>query len=414
MNILPSVNYKFDNFISDSHETALINAAKELENIDDLLCKKLPRNIYKIIRKDKRTILTSLGEITFRRRYVYDTLHHAYSYPLDVKMQIPSRKRLSNEIRVRLLELACDLTYSQVGEVLAYGVKISKSTVCRCVANSSIHVDMLKPFNEHGKIHVQIDEKFVSKVGFKNKKRHYTAAIFDGLIDVGKKKKLRNRQLISDEELSGLKNRIREVLIKKFQVKSYTRVYVSGDLATYIRCFPEGMDYCIGEYVPDKYHCCRFVSDEFGLFDICNPADVVKILKETTEEDFKKAETSDFKKIYRLYQENPHIFDPWFRQNYLGCSQEGMNSHYYAPRFGRRANRFKSETINKLCHIKEAQLNNWKVELKNTDIKLYKVKFKTKCCVDYVPSYERPVAQTHTAGSFHEELDKWLNPVIIY
>ena len=45
--------------------------------------------------------------------------------------------------------------------------------------------------------------------------------------------------------------------------------------------------------------------------------------------------------IVCLYKKDPSIFDRWDEEGYAGCSQEGMNSHYYAPRFAKLASRFK-------------------------------------------------------------------------
>lgn len=38
--------------------------------------------------------------------------------------------------------------------------------------------------------------------------------------------------------------------------------------------------------------------------------------------------------ILRLYRRDPKCFERWSDESYAGCSQEGMHSHYYAPRFG--------------------------------------------------------------------------------
>ena len=59
----------------------------------------------------------------------------------------------------------------------------------------------------------------------------------------------------------------------------------------------------------------------------------------------------------------PSCFDSYLDSQYLGCSQEGQNSHIYAPRFGKYANRFSPSTIEKLSLIREANAMNAKVIL---------------------------------------------------
>lgn len=61
------------------------------------------------------------------------------------------------------------------------------------------------------------------------------------------------------------------------------------------------------------------------------------------------------KKLRKLLKENPKCFAPYLSKKYLGCSQEGQNSHIYAPRFGKYANRFNELTIEKLSLIREAR-----------------------------------------------------------
>lgn len=60
---------------------------------------------------------------------------------------------------------------------------------------------------------------------------------------------------------------------------------------------------------------------------------------------------------------NPKSFKSYLDPEYLGCSQEGQNSHIYAPRFGKYANRFSPSTIEKLSLIREARAMNAKVIL---------------------------------------------------
>jgi len=59
----------------------------------------------------------------------------------------------------------------------------------------------------------------------------------------------------------------------------------------------------------------------------------------------------------------PQVFEAYLDDEYLGCSQEGQNSHIYAPRFGKYANRFSPSTIEKLSLIREAKVMNAKVIL---------------------------------------------------
>ncbi len=73
-------------------------------------------------------------------------------------------------------------------------------------------------------------------------------------------------------------------------------------------------------------------------------------------------------KLNNLYKKNKKCFDAYFDIQYLGCSQEGMNSHYYAPRFGKYANRFNPETVEKLSTIIEAEENGSEIKISQKEI----------------------------------------------
>lgn len=68
---------------------------------------------------------------------------------------------------------------------------------------------------------------------------------------------------------------------------------------------------------------------------------------------------------YALYK-NSKIFAPYLDPEYLGCSQEGQNSHVYAPRFGKYANRFNPETVEKLSLVREACATGSKIIVTNS------------------------------------------------
>ena len=80
---------------------------------------------------------------------------------------------------------------------------------------------------------------------------------------------------------------------------------------------------------------------------------------------------------YNPFSENLEVYtyldtslQTYLDPSYLGCSQEGQNSHIYAPRFGKYANRFSPSTIEKLSLIREARAMNAKIILVHKHRKL--------------------------------------------
>ena len=209
MSILSQIKQNFDTFLSisfnQSDDYCLKLIAKILEEFDLELAATRDRSL-EIVKKVSRTILTSKGQITFKRRYYYDTINDTYVYLLDPLLQIPKYSRLSEELKIKILSSLDHLSYKDAGiDNLPKGNELSAVSVFNLLNKSSINVEY-KPFNTSNKtIHVQIDEKYISMKSKRKKesnRRVYTACIFND-IDKTKKKRhiLVNRTIISARSL---------------------------------------------------------------------------------------------------------------------------------------------------------------------------------------------------------------------
>ena len=257
------------------------------------------------------------------------------------------------------------MTYSEVGKHLSNEFELSKFTIWRTIKN--IDIESIVPPKiviDKERIHVQIDEKYINinpskkrdeKHKNKCKKRYYTSTIFAGNEEIGNKgkHKLLNKTYVSGCNLKNLKIQINQILKERYKVDFRYRIFVSGDLASYIQNFKEDITVCGATYVPDKFHVIRdlrkIVGPEFNekwLYDDEKIAKLVLILRNSND--------INAPKYKRLIKKNPTIFMTYLDQKYLGCSQEGQNSHIYSVRFGKYANRFLPETIEKLAMVREA------------------------------------------------------------
>ena len=89
MSILTQLKQKFDTFLSNtfnqSDDYCLILISKLLEELDLELAATRDKSL-EIVKIVPRTILTSKGLITFRRRYYYDTNNDTYLLYLTPKV----------------------------------------------------------------------------------------------------------------------------------------------------------------------------------------------------------------------------------------------------------------------------------------------------------------------------------------
>lgn len=354
----------FDSFLLKSQQIHKEAIQKSLENRDKDIYTKINHERFILIRIDERTILSSYGIIKFKRRYYYDSFLNEYCYLLDNLMQIPKSARMTNELILKILDLASIMSYKEVGEHLSNEFVISKYTIWKTINEVLLETYFDTEINrKDNKIHVQIDEKFIGMINSTNKKKYYTMTIFAGNEKSGNSYKLLNKTVLSSSVLMDLKKKINDILINRYKVSPDEEIFISGDFATYIQNFEDSITCCKSKYVPDKFHVYKALKDtlpdlyvdDYSLNDIEFQNYIIKQLENT--EDF------NAKKLRNVVKKNPEIFKPYLDPNYLGCSQEGQNSHIYAPRFGKYANRFSPSTIEKLSMIREAKVMKAKVVL---------------------------------------------------
>ena len=371
MDILTLNNETFDSFLLNSQQIHKEAIQKSLENRDKDIYSRIDHKRFILIRIDERTILSSYGILRFKRRYYYDSFMKEYCYLLDNLMQIPKSKRMTNELILKMMNLASIMSYKETGEHLSDEFVISKYTVWKTINEVLLETYFETEINRKAyKIHVQIDEKFIGMIDSTNKKKYYTMTIFAGKEKSGNSYRLLNKTVISSSILSELKKKINEILIKRYNVSSNEEIYVSGDFATYIQNFKESIVCCKCIYVPDKFHVYKAIKDTLpGLY----VDDYSLNQKEFQDYLIKNLENSDeinAKKLKNIIKKKPKIFEPYLNPTYLGCSQEAQNSHIYAPRFGKYANRFSPSTIEKLSIIREAKVMKAKVILVHKNRKI--------------------------------------------
>lgn len=371
MNILPRAPETFDTILLNCKKFTKEFIQQRLEIYDLEIFSTVDRKRFEVIRIDERSILTTCGIITFKRRYYYDNEYENYVYLLDNQLGIPKNVRMSNELLLKILDLASIMTYAEVGKHLSDEFELSKFTIWKTIANTTIETCFNSEINRGNlKVHLQIDEKFINmsahkkrkdKSTCKNKKRYYTVTIFAGK----ENGRLLNKTLISSANLEDLKSRVNEMLYQRYKVGEFEEIFISGDYATYIQHFGESL-YCSSKYVPDKFHTFKAIKDSL-------PSMVVDSWT-INQEEFQKfiiGETLHLKddgitKVRRMLRHKPEVFKSYLDPEYLGCSQEAQNSHIYAPRFGKYANRFNPETIEKLSLVREAISNDATIKVTNS------------------------------------------------
>ncbi len=364
MNIVPLANETLDSFLLKSQQIHKEAIKLALERYDKEIYSLIDHKRFVLIRLDERTILSSYGILRFKRRYYYDSFMGEYCYLLDNKLQIPKSKRMTNELILKILDLASIMSYKEVGEHLSNEFVISKYTVWKTINEVLLETYFDIDIDRKDlKIHVQIDEKFIGMISSINKKKYYTLTIFAGKELIGKTYKLLNKTVISSSKLRDLKDKLNEILINRYKVSPDEEIFISGDFATYIQNFNESISCCKARYVPDKFHVYKTLKDTLPDVYVDDYSLNDENFQNYLIKELVKIDDDNARKLKNILIKNPKSFKSYLDQEYLGCSQEGQNSHIYAPRFGKYANRFSPSTIEKLSLIREAKTMNAKVIL---------------------------------------------------
>lgn len=376
----------FDDLIVGFHENALKKLTKNLTALDNKIYISRDTNRFIFIKKVTKKILSSIGMFDLTRRYYYDTLMNEYVYLLDNELGIAKNSSITNELRLKILLYAAKMSYREVGEKVCPNYIFSKTSIYRIIKDTIV-TDISQNFELYKKpssiVHIQIDEKYEpvnKKNKYKRKEkrkddgerklRYITATIFAGK----KKGKLLNRTILSAFTRKELIDKINFLLVNRYKQTSDDTVYLSGDLATYIRESAYLISPCKAIYIPDMWHVMKYM----------NTTDVKiskKLLIKHPDKVFNELLiefTDEIKAVYHLYKEDHNCFNKWKLPGYLGCSQEGMNSHYYCPRFAKVANRFSKRNFSKLVTAIESEVNN-------TEIRTSSKKFKIPKPIDYLP-----------------------------
>lgn len=256
----------FDGMVRESKESAAGWVAANAERIDSAIYSMVDHGRFAVANRRPRTVMTTAGPVRYLRRCYYDSFGGRYVCPLDSLLGVPPRAKVSTEMKRALVLNASEMSYSMAGRHSSVTGSVSKSTVCRAVRDASVLPLGERAFAKpSATVHVQIDEKYMGFVGSERKRPRYTATIHSGRepIEKGHKNRLLGRTIVSAETPAKLARKVNRSLRDSYGLSPSDSVWVSGDLARYIREFPERITACSARYVPDKWHVCKALSDAY-------------------------------------------------------------------------------------------------------------------------------------------------------
>ncbi len=325
-------------------------------------------------RNEEKSIITRLGEITYRRTYFSSKKGKVYRHLVDEILDIGVHERIDQEVYAELAEVASDLSYRKTGKNVNE-VSISGQTVMRSVR--SIEKLKVEKFQHPKKIvetlYVEADEDHIA---LQSGKCAMPRLIY---VHEGITYERGRRALKSPYYLSSLKGKPKELWQETFEyiednyeVDKIKTIYLSGDGALWIKT---GLEYLPkAKFVLDKYHMSKYVTkatahmQEYAIrvWDSLKEADldelglVMNEIYFATESDSKKREIKECYEYFKNNWEGIEIQEREY-QKIVGCSAEGHNSHILAARMSSRPMGWSIDGAEKMARLRAFKANQGKV-----------------------------------------------------
>ena len=336
-----------------------------LSSVDEQICKcGWRKGKYNIQRKDKRTIITSVGDVTFDCTYFKNKAEEGkYIYLLEEMIGLDKHERFSEEAEVMMLTEALKTSYKEAAQLLPTKQKITKTTVMNKVhqITKEIPYEEKKNKKEAEYLYIEADEDHIAEQH--GKKGEETTNFISKLIYVhegkkegkAKRKELQNKYYFSGvyqgkKENEKLWKNVQEYIKMTYEEDKIKRVYISGDGARWIKSGVDYIDKAL--FSTDKYHLMKYINKAVAQFKEEKEAkkeEIWKILysrKRKGKEEFKeyiKELTKEAEKEENIERLEKFVIENWKEigrslkdEKIEGCSAESHVSHVLSDRLSSR------------------------------------------------------------------------------
>ena len=349
-----------------------------LEEYDSFLA-EVPRRAdkYTIQRHDRRTLITTFGDVTFSHTLFRSVEDDSCHYLLDEKMHLPKNEHFSEMAEVRVISEAAKVSYQHAADSLRIGTqRISKTAVMNKIHAVLEELPLEKPREkkECKYLYIEADEDHIhrQKAGKVQKDNCIIGKlvyVFEGKEQVcGGRTALVNPvyfggQYSGTEGNAALWERVQEYIRLNYDQKCLKQVYISGDCGGWIRA---GEDYIAKSVlVADRFHLMKYINAASQtMLDDCDavkgkfykyiyknkPRKLLKLLKKM------RASAGNLKPVERA---ESYILNNWaaiqraFRDKHvLGCSAEGHVSNIYSDRMSSRPMGWSETGADRMCRLR--------------------------------------------------------------
>ena len=341
---------------------------------------------YNTQRTDKRTIISTVGDITFDCTYYRNREDKSYHYLLEELINLDKHERLTEAAEVAILTEALKTSYEEATKVLPSKQKISKSVVYdkvhglapempievpdekKVCAYLNIEADEDHVAEQHGRWW-RGNDSFISKL-------IYLYEIKQDCPDVANRKELVGvfyfAGVYYGDEIEKFWNKVRRYIESHYDTDKLKRVYISGDCAAWIKSGTDYIDKSL--FCADKYHLMKYLNAAAGK--MLDEKEQVKeelwhllySKKENAKGNFDKytkqmlasaEKTKDIEDLRTYVLGNWAAVRRMLRTKKVnGCSAESHVSHVLSDRLSSRPRAWSQEGADRMSKLRCFEKNN--------------------------------------------------------
>lgn len=339
---------KMGRVLTAGHEMMLAAVKAYFEDMDNTIERDTQRkDEWEIVRKDKRTLVTVFGDLSFERRYYRNKQTGEMAYLLDRHLGIQGNAKVNGDVRQKAMETAVQSSYAKSAAASTVS-QISRMSVCNYIGE----LERFPALEAQGErravrtLYVEADEDHVPlQDGRKSQVK--LVYIHEGTEERGGRRKLVNPRYLtwpSEKDNGLLWETVSKYVDRQYVAEDIQHIFLSGDCAPWIRTGEEWLYPCVP--VLDSFHSMKALKKLFGGKQEQVSAFLCHVWKDKRKQagDLCKSilrETPEPKREAKRKQA-AYLLNNWERirnqrhPGAQGCSAEGHVSHILSARLSSR------------------------------------------------------------------------------
>lgn len=331
---------------------------------------------YNVQRHDSRTLISTVGDVTFEDIYYRNKETGKYVYLLDKLLHLPAHERLTTLAEAKLVSEATVYSYQHAADQLAIGdQKVSKVTVQNKVWETKANLIVEEePEPVHKRqteyLYIEADEDHIHRQ--KNGREDGCMIgkliyLFEGKEDVceGRRRLIKPHYfggLYPGEMNASLWDEVERFIEKHYDTDVLKRVYISSDGGSWIKAAKDHIDRSV--LVADRFHLMKYINRVCRLTDDENlnkgrfykyiwKKDQTSVRKLLTRIENTYGQARQIDEARTFFENNwKEVIRAFHDKHVFGCSAEGHVSNVFSDRMSSRPMGWSEIGSDSMCKLR--------------------------------------------------------------